>query len=302
MEEAHHTATMARTKATAMYRRYSRRPFPPRAFGQRSLRPLRILLLVLAAAIVLGSTWTLVLAAMLLVMVLAIWILVTAVAAVAHVATAARPRRAPSRATVPIPAPRAKDWRVEWRAARRRFDALRAEYAGYECDPLAVLRLPALADVTVPSTARFVDAFAEAQSLHSEQEPPAEYAAAYLRAVDRAWQCWHAARDAAERIRLAGLSPEERVSVQRVIKLLTMAKDNDNDAERMAAYAKARTELAKLERTGRLHLPRQALASLDEASRAGLPAAPAWIVARDPITADRGPLRCNRQGGSADRP
>jgi hypothetical protein len=159
---------------------------------------------------------------------------------------------------------------VDWRSSRRRFDALRAEYAGYECNPLAVLRLPALADVTVPSTARFVEAFAEAQALHTEQEPPAALAADYQRAVDAAWRAWRAARDAAERIRLAGLSPQERASVQRVIKLLTMAEKSGHDAERQAAYAKARDELAKLERSGLLHLPTPAMAALDEAARSSL--------------------------------
>ncbi|MBO0850914.1 MAG: hypothetical protein J2P20_15740, partial [Pseudonocardia sp.] len=177
-------------------------------------------------------------------------------------------------AQLPEPRPAPEDWRAEWRAARKRFDDLRAEYGRYECDPLAVLRLPALADVTVPSTGRFVDAFAEAQALHGEhedREPPQEYAASYVGAVERAWQAWRAASDAAERIRLAGLSPEERASVQRVIKLLTVAKDSGHDAERAAAYAKARAELAKLERAGRIHLPRPAMAALDASSRAGLP-------------------------------
>ncbi|MBO0876801.1 MAG: hypothetical protein J2P19_25785 [Pseudonocardia sp.] len=168
------------------------------------------------------------------------------------------------------------DWRAEWLASRRRFDDLRARYAAYECDPLAVLRLPALADVTVASTARFVDAFAQAQGLHSEHEkpePPEEHAISYRRAVERAWQTWHAAYDAAERIRLAGLSPREHATVQRTIKLLTTAGESDNDAERHAAYVMARAELAKLEHTGTLQLPRPALAALDASARLGLPAA-----------------------------
>lgn len=175
-----------------------------------------------------------------------------------------RPREAPS------------DWRTQWRASRRRFDALRVQYAAYECDPLAVLRLPGLADVTVASTARFVDAFAQAQGLHSEHEepaPPKEYATSYNRAVERAWQTWHAAKDAATRIRLSRLSPQERARVQRVVKLLTWAEDTDNDGERRAAYAKARAELAKLEHAETLRIPYPALAALDASSRSALPEA-----------------------------
>ena len=59
-----------------------------------------------------------------------------------------------------------------WARARDRFHALRAEYAAYECNTMEVLRIPALADVTVPSTARFVDAFAEAQALETDAMPP----------------------------------------------------------------------------------------------------------------------------------
>jgi hypothetical protein len=159
----------------------------------------------------------------------------------------------------------------DWRAARARFAQLRSEYGQFECDPLAVLRLPALTDVTVPSTGRFVDAFAEAQALDTDTEPPAEHRARYATAVYQAWRAWQAARDAAERIRLAGIPQQERATVQRAIKLLTMARDSDHDAERIAAYAKARAELAKLDRSGTLRLPPAAAAALDAAARAQLP-------------------------------
>lgn len=195
------------------------------------------------------------------------------IALIAHFCISAHRQAGEPRGEPRLAAP---DWRAEWRASRRRFDALRAQYAAYECDPLAVLRLPALADVNVASTARFVDAFAQAQGLHSEREdpePPEDYATSYSRAVERAWQSWRAAKDAAERIRMSGLSPTERATVQRIIKLLTTAQDSDNGAERHIAYAKARAELAKLEHAGTLHLPRLALAALDASARPRLPTA-----------------------------
>lgn len=160
----------------------------------------------------------------------------------------------------------------DWSATQARFAQLRGEYAQFECDPLAVLRLPALTDVKVPSTGRFVDAFAEAQALDTDTEPPTEHRARYAGAVDQAWRAWHAARDAAERIRLSGVPAEEHATVQRAIKLLTMARDSDHDAERIAAYAKARAELAKLDRSGTLRLPPAAAAALDAAARGQLPA------------------------------
>jgi hypothetical protein len=163
---------------------------------------------------------------------------------------------------------------VDWRATRARFAQLRTEYAQFECDPLAVLRLPALTDVTVASTGRFVDAFAEAQALDTDTEPPGAHCARFASAVDHAWRCWRAARDAAERIRLSGIPAEERIIVRRAIKLLTMARESNHDTERAAAYAKARLELAKLERSGTLTLPPAAAAALSAAVRGQLPSAP----------------------------
>lgn len=179
------------------------------------------------------------------------------------------PAPPPDRAPAPVPAPTPE----RWSKARSRFARLQQDYAAYECDPLAVLRLPALADVRVPSTARFVEAFAEAQALDTDLEPPAEHAARFAGAVDRARRAWQAAWDAAERIRLSSLSEEERASVARAIKLLTVARETSNDAERLTACAKARAELARLERTGTVRLPRPARTALDEAARARLPGA-----------------------------
>jgi len=158
-----------------------------------------------------------------------------------------------------------------WRLAKNRFAGLRAEYAAYECDAIAVLRLPALADVTVPSTARFVEAFAEAQALDVDGTPPPQHRDRYVAAVELAWRAWEAAREAAERIRLSHLPQEERSAVERVVRLLTTARDTDNDAERLVAYGKARSELARLERTGRIRIPRPAQAQLDNAYRPQLP-------------------------------
>ncbi|HET9257086.1 MAG TPA: tetratricopeptide repeat protein [Pseudonocardiaceae bacterium] len=160
---------------------------------------------------------------------------------------------------------------LDWRATQARFDALRGEYAQFECDPLAVLRLPALVDVTVPSTARFVDAFAEAQALNTDTKPPPVHCGRFAHAVDQAWRAWHAAREAAQRIQLAGIPPGERATVQRVIKLLTLAHESGHDAERIAAYGMARAELAKLERSGALSLPPAAAAALIASARSQLP-------------------------------
>jgi hypothetical protein len=183
-------------------------------------------------------------------------------------------RRGGAAGTVPLPArpaaPPLPD--LVWARARERFHALRAQYAAFECNTMEVLRIPALTDVSVASTARFVDAFAEAQALETDALPPDPHRGLFVTAVDRAERSWRAALDAAERIRLSGLSAAERGTVERVIKLLTTARDSDSDPERLAAYARARSELAKLDRTGVIHLPRSAQAALDATGRGILPA------------------------------
>jgi hypothetical protein len=196
------------------------------------------------------------------------------VAAVTRSQRRARLRRGGAAGTAPLPQRPVAQPRPDlvWAHARRRFDALRSAYAAYECDPMAVLRLPALADVTVPSTARFVDAFAEAQALDTDAFPGGGHAPAFVAAVDRAERAWRAAHEAAQRIRLSNLTPAERSTVERIIKLLTTARDSDSDAERIAAYARARSELAKLDKAGVIHVPLPATAALDTASRGALPA------------------------------
>jgi len=182
----------------------------------------------------------------------------------------------PAPAAPPQPASgRPAPERPAWPLVKQRYGELQRSYAAFECDPLAVLRLPALVDVSVPSTARFVEALAEAQALDSDQEPPPAHRDLFAAAVDRACRAWKAARDAAERIRLSHLSPEERGAVERVVKLLTTAQDSDNDAERLTAYAKARSELTRLERAGNVRLPRPAVAALEAVTRGQLPPAPA---------------------------
>lgn len=157
-----------------------------------------------------------------------------------------------------------------WQQARARFGTVRQEYAAFECDPMAILRLPALADVSVPSTGRFVEAFAEAQALDTDAHPGREHAAAFVAAVERAERSWQAARDAAERIRHSTLTDDERRSVERAIKLLTTAQESASEHERLAAYSLARSELARLEKAGVVHLPALATARL-ESIRPALP-------------------------------
>jgi len=147
-------------------------------------------------------------------------------------------------------------------AARRRLATLRAEYAAFESDAVQVLRLPALVDVSVPSTARFVEDLAAALVLDAETPRSVAGLREYTSAVNRARRSWDAAREAARRIRDTTLAPGEHAAVRRVLRLLDLAADNDNEAERRLAYARARDELTKLSGSGTLSVPPAAMATL----------------------------------------
>ncbi len=159
-------------------------------------------------------------------------------------------------------------WRSRWDEARRRYAATARAYAEFECDVRAVLRLPALADVAQPATARFVDAFAEAVALHTERYPGPEYAQRFIAAAERAERAWEAAVDAAERTRHARFAPGERRLLEQVGTLLDLALSSPFEAERRTAYQRALRRLAELERRTGWRLPRPAALELEHKGRA----------------------------------
>lgn len=179
--------------------------------------------------------------------------------------------RRPVAGPPPPAAPAVVSAEQAWRRARADFQRVRAEFVAHETDPMAVLRRPALSDVSVGSTARFVDAFSAAQALDTDGYPGEPYGTSYVRAVEQARRAWRAAVEAADRIRLSGLTPEERRTVERVVKLLTTARDSDSEPERLAAYTRARSELDRLDRAGVVYLPKPARAQLDAHARGELP-------------------------------
>ena len=164
-------------------------------------------------------------------------------------------------------------WSARWAEAGRRFRALAEAYAAFECDLAAVLRLPALADVRQPATARFVDAFAEACALNTDGFPGPEFAQRFEAAVERAERAWAAAVDAAERTRDARFAPGERRLIHQVSTLLELAMASPYEAERRGAYQRAARKLAELERRTGWRLPRPAAAELTHRARPELAAA-----------------------------
>jgi hypothetical protein len=164
-------------------------------------------------------------------------------------------------------------WRARWDDAVERHRATAQAFGEFECDLRALLRLPALADVQQPVTARFVDAFAEANALRTEQFPGPEYAQRFVEAVEHAEQGWAAAVEAAERKRDIQFAPGERRLISQVETLLEVAASSQYESERRTAYQQAQRRLAELERRTGWRLPRPAAVALEHRARGVLVAA-----------------------------
>ena len=164
-------------------------------------------------------------------------------------------------------------WRERWDDAVARHRATAQAYAEFECDLQALLRLPALADVEQPATAQFVDAFAEANALRTEQFPGPGYAHRFVGAVEHAEQAWAAAVDAAEHKRDARFTASERRLISQVQTLLEVAASSQYESERRTAYQQAQRRLAELARRTGWRLPRRAAEELDYRARGMLEAA-----------------------------
>jgi hypothetical protein len=78
------------------------------------------------------------------------------------------PKRRNPLPVTPKPSPEST-LRQRWHTARSTHERTSREYAAFECDALAVLRLPDLVDTSVPATARFVEAFAESCALATDR-------------------------------------------------------------------------------------------------------------------------------------
>jgi hypothetical protein len=159
---------------------------------------------------------------------------------------------------------------TDWPGAVRRHRELAAEYAAFECDPRAVLDLPALVDVRQPATARFVEAFAEATALLTDARPTEPYARRFAAAVERAERAWAAAVETARRRGTAGFSADERALLDQVRTLLDVVASSDFEAERRAAFEQARNRFAELEKRTGWRLPAPAAAAVEDGVRPAL--------------------------------
>jgi hypothetical protein len=170
--------------------------------------------------------------------------------------------------------------RARWRAAVAGHAEVARSFAAYECDPEAVLRLPALADVRQPATAHSIDAFSAAAALHTDRYPGRVVAEQFTVAAQRAAHAWTAAVDAAERWRRARFDPGERALLEQAAALLALARSTPHAGERATAYRRTAEHLAELDRRCGWSLPPRTVDLLHEESRTAITAAPGEIAAR----------------------
>jgi hypothetical protein len=163
--------------------------------------------------------------------------------------------------------------RARWSDAVARHRGTAQAYTAFECDVHAVMALPGLADVTQPATARFVDAFAEAGALCTDEFPGPAHAERFVVAAEHAQRAWDAAVQAAERVHDAAFAPGERALLDQVRTLLEVVGSSPYEPERRTAFLQVRRRLVELERRTGWRLPRPAAVALESRVRGELVAA-----------------------------
>lgn len=156
-----------------------------------------------------------------------------------------------------------------WADAVKELDRVTAEFASYEFNPRAVMiERPLLRDLNEPATARFYDAFGDANALRTDSEPDSpEDAAAFIKAVERSSRAWDVANDNALRkgeqnISSSGALSTDQVSAKhRAAGMLDRALD-ENTPEAEAALSWTKT-LETLNRAG-MPVPPSSLKRLKE--------------------------------------
>lgn len=177
----------------------------------------------------------------------------------------------------------------QWAAVWRRWCAVDDAWTDLMCDPFAALTHSELLDVTLPRTAAFITAYAEARDVmtgRTAATTPADLTR-LARLVDTTVTAWTEARDHAEHAGYAWLPETERKIAQKAEKLLALAGDSSAPlGERSTAATAAGRLLAQITT---VRLPEKARAELDHLSRKALPA-PASILLPEQATFEQSVL------------
>jgi hypothetical protein len=178
---------------------------------------------------------------------------------------------------------RAEQWTDAW----RRWCAIDDAWTDIVCDPLAALHHSELLDVTLPRTAAFVTAYADAREAMTGRTAatvPVDLSR-LLRLVDTTETAWVEAREHAEHAGYAWLPEAERKKAATAEAAIMLAMDKDAPmGERANAAAQAARLLGQITT---VRLPKKARGELDTVARKAITAAPAPILRPIPKTSER---------------
>ncbi|GAB3298676.1 hypothetical protein EK0264_17160 [Epidermidibacterium keratini] len=161
-----------------------------------------------------------------------------------------------------------------WDSAMARHDEVLAAYAPYEMDPVTALTYPAISDVSVPETADFFEALADATALRPED--PASAGAIleqYRAAVRRLTQTWRTAERKARQVGTDLLADDDARRLRQATKLLGHAEGAANAAERASYLRGARELIERLIERGAITAPPRVIEQIEASTALAIEAA-----------------------------
>ncbi|GAB3298671.1 hypothetical protein EK0264_17155 [Epidermidibacterium keratini] len=161
-----------------------------------------------------------------------------------------------------------------WVTAFARHDEVLAAYAPYEMDPVTALTYPAISDVSVPETASFFEALAEASALRPEDP---RHAGAifdeYRAAVRRLTQAWRSAERRARQVGTDLLADDDARRLRQATKLLGHAERAATAAERASYLRSARELIERLTHNGAITAPPRVIEQIESTTALAIEAA-----------------------------
>lgn len=155
--------------------------------------------------------------------------------------------------------------RKTWGVYKARHANLKKKFYESQTDWQMLFDFPSLQDLRVPETQELIKALDTADAVDSTipssidiEESLTEYA--YPKAVDELGKTWEIALSHAKRVGQKGLSKNERYTIAKIRKALTLAERGATDGERANAYATIKRLIGELET---VVLPERALQAIE---------------------------------------
>lgn len=155
--------------------------------------------------------------------------------------------------------------RKTWGVYKARHANLKKKFYESQTDWQMLFDFPSLQDLRVPETQELIKALDTADAVDSTipssidiEESLTEYA--YPKAVDELGKTWEIALSHAKRVGQKGLSKNERYTIAKIRKALTLAERGATPHERAAAYERVKALIENLET---IVLPEKAIEALE---------------------------------------